>query len=267
MKKKSVFVVDDSFNYINDLTNELSKQNGVFVVGNAVNGNDALQRIKTLHQLDILIINLILPNKNGYQVLKEIQEYREIYPNIQVIICQSNIINDHIASLVNNLGGHHLFQKTDSFDQLISCISNYCSIFDRDQVNTELSINKRITKILHSVGIPAHIKGYQYLRDAIEIAITDQSVIGQVTKSLYPIIAEKYRSSSTKVERAIRHAIELGWNRGSPEIIDDIFGYTISVIKAKPTNSEFIAMVADYINLDEDLKIRQMPLVRQKMLY
>lgn len=268
MKKKSIFIADSNLSYINDLTQKLSHEDDLFVVGYALNGSDAVQRIKMFQELDVLIIDLVLPGMDGYSVLKEIHDNKDQYPNIRLIITQSSISNDHILNLVSNLGAHQFIQKPSSYQTIIESINNLK--LDRQnflKYEEETPINKRVTRILHSVGIPAHIKGYHYLRKAIELTVENPSVIGQITKTLYPQIAEMYYSSTSKVERAIRHAIELGWNRGNPEMIDNIFGYTISASKAKPTNSEFIAMVADYISLNEDAETMQINTLRHKITY
>ncbi|MBE6143732.1 MAG: sporulation transcription factor Spo0A [Erysipelotrichaceae bacterium] len=267
MKKKSVFIVDASLNYINELSNQLAKEDDIFVVGYALNGSDALQRIKMLQELDVLIIDMLLPVKDGIQVLKEIKSNKKEFPEIKLILCQSSIINDHIISLISNLGGHQVIQKPSSYLTIKTHIDNLEFVNDQNKAKQQAPINKRITRILHNVGIPAHIKGYHFLREAIELTINNPSVIGQVTKSLYPMLAEKFDSSTSKVERAIRHAIELGWNRGNPDTIDSIFGYTISASRAKPTNSEFIAMVSDYISLGEDIELTQTAILKQKIMY
>src|SRR5699024_2819766 len=129
------------------------------------------------------------------------------------------------------------FQKTDLMDQ------------DESEKYKKVKIENEITEILHEVGIPAHIKGYMYLRTAILTTYYNIEILGQVTKVLYPDIARMYNTTSSRVERAIRHAIEVAWNRGNTDAIDDIFGYTVSAVKAKPTNSEFIAMIADKLRL------------------
>lgn len=268
MKKKSVFIVDDSLNYINELTRELSKEEDVFVIGYALNGKDAIEKMRMFNELDVLLISMVLPIKDGYQVLKDLQDNKSLYPQISLKLCQSNLVNDHVLTLVSNLGGDQFIKKPSNIDTILNHIRNIrLSNTPKENVIESDSINKRITRILHNVGIPAHIKGYSFIREAVEMVIENPTVIGQVTKTLYPNIAEKYDSSTTKVERAIRHAIEIGWSRGNTDVIDDIFGYTISAQKAKPTNSEFIAMVADYISLNEDEEKSKIPYYRRKMSY
>lgn len=267
MKKKSIFVVDENLNYINELSRELAKEE-VIMLGYSLNGKDALDKLRKYNDIDILIINLILPITDGFNVLQEIKENKKYYPNIGFIIAQSSLITDHTLYLLNNLDVNHLILLPSSVDNVINHIRN----FDYSQEitnngNEKERINQRITKILHNLGIPAHIKGYHFIREAVDMVIENPSIIGQVTKTLYPTIAQKFSSSATKVERAIRHAIELGWTRGNQDKIDEIFGYTISALKAKPTNSEFIAMIADYISLNEDEQVGKNPQYKYKMSY
>ena len=267
MKKKSVFIVDESMNYINELSRELSKEE-VYVIGYSLNGKDALEKIRRFSEIDVLIINLMLPIKDGFSVLQEIRDNKDYYPHIQFILCQSSIMNDHTIYMLNSLKVDQFILQPSTHENLINHLKNFNKEKIINSSNSEKdSINKRITKVLHSVGIPAHIKGYHFIREAVDMVIENPSVIGQVTKCLYPSIAEKFDSSPTKVERAIRHAIELGWTRGDQDTIDEIFGYTISAIKAKPTNSEFIAMVADYISLNEDANSFKNTRIKYKMSY
>ena len=263
MKKKSVFLVDDSKNYVDELNKELVNEE-VNVVGYSLNGEDALRKIKLFEDIDILVINSKLPIKDGFEVLKEIKTNQSIYPDIEFIILQVDVINERVINLIQSLKIDQVIFKEESNKRIIEQIRN---VEETKELSERDEVNKRITKILHNVGIPAHIKGYNFIRHAVEMVIENPSVIGQVTKCLYPSIAIKFQSSPSKVERAIRHAIELGWSRGDQDTIDEIFGYTISAAKAKPTNSEFIAMVADYITLNEDKKNYQMSNFRHKMSY
>ena len=263
MKKKSVFIVDDSKNYVDELNKELVNEE-VNVVGYSLNGEDALRKIKLFEDIDILVINSKLPIKDGFEVLKEIKTNQSIYPDIEFIILQVDVINERVINLIQSLKIDQVIFKEESNKRIIEQIRN---VEETKELSEKDEVNKRITKILHNVGIPAHIKGYNFIRHAVEMVIENPSVIGQVTKCLYPSIAIKFQSSPSKVERAIRHAIELGWSRGDQDTIDEIFGYTISAAKAKPTNSEFIAMVADYITLNEDKKNYQMSNFRHKMSY
>ena len=262
MKKKSVFIIDDSKNYVDQLVMELKSV--VNIVGYSLNGEEALRKLKLTEDIDVLIINSNLPGKDGFEVLKELKSNEIFYPSFRFIILQIDNLNEKIISLIQTYKIDQTIMKSDNHSNLINQIMNV----DQTLINyKQENINKRVTKILHSVGIPAHIKGYNFIRYAVELVLEDPSVIGQVTKILYPNIAIKFHSSPSKVERAIRHAIELGWSRGDQDTIDDIFGFTISASKAKPTNSEFIAMVADYITLEEDKNILRNSKFNPKMSY
>ena len=125
----------------------------------------------------------------------------------------------------------------------------------KKQLMPELDLEMRVTKIIHDIGVPAHIKGYQYLRDSIILAVNDMEVVNAITKVLYPSIAKKYKTTSSRVERAIRHAIEVAWDRGDVEVLNSYFGYTVSNLKGKPTNSEFVSMIADRIRLERKVGV------------
>lgn len=252
MKKKNIFVIDENTNFIHQLGAEIGKYNDLCMTSYSSDGQDALNKLKMFDELDVLILNLILPTVDGYQILREIQENSQEYPNIKLIICLSTMINDRILKLSNELGADHFIKKPCS----PSTIVNYINLEKENTLksNTKYSedtICKKITRILHSVGIPAHIKGYHFIRLGVEMVINEPDLIGQITKTLYPEIAQRFGSSPTKVERAIRHAIEIGCSRCNQDAFDEIFGYTININKAKPTNSEFIAMIADYIMIND----------------
>ena len=252
MKNKSVFIIDSRIDYIKELSRDLAVNSNVFVVGYAIDGEESLEKLKIYNELDLLVIDINVSKLDGFQIISEIRKNSNLYPNIKSIVCQSNIMNDHIQTLATTLGCPRVFKKPiDSEFILRECLGIKRDLSNHLFINMHDSISKKITKIMHTVGIPAHLKGYHYIREAIEMTILDPTLIGQITKNLYPEIAKKFNSSTSKVERAIRHAIEIGWNRGNPKVVDEIFGYTIHVDKSKPTNSEFIAMIADYLSLEE----------------
>ncbi len=248
MEKKKVFIVEDSNELTNDVIKSISMCDNLSIAGSAKNGKEALEKIKKLNHLDVLLIDLILPVMDGFQVLKELQDHKESYPKIKNIICQSGLVNDNVLGLLKLYDITSFIQKPYEMNSLIDQIQ-YCLSIDKSNTNQDQTLEENITKILHEVGIPAHIKGYKYLRCAISSAYYHSEYIGQVTKSLYPEIARMYNTTGSRVERAIRHAIEVAWGRGNVDVIDDIFGYTISATKAKPTNSEFIAMISDHLSL------------------
>lgn len=245
MRKKAVYVVDSSDEFITRITTALTMQNDMYYAGSANNGKDALIQLKTLKDIDVILIELIMPIMDGFALLNELKAY---YGNNKrpYIIATSSLVNQNILNLVTSLGANQFILRPYEVESFIKDIR----LIDTQKESTVLSLQKQITDLLHEVGIPAHIKGYNYLRTAIEYSYENSDYIGQVTKILYPEIAKIYKTTGSRVERAIRHAIEVAWNRGNIDTIDEIFGYTISSSKAKPTNSEFIAMISDYLNIE-----------------
>ncbi|MEG0526856.1 sporulation transcription factor Spo0A [Amedibacillus sp. YH-ame10] len=264
--KLRVYVVDDSLEMIHSMKETFAKSDNYQVVGSATNGE---QCIMELHgkQMDILILDLIMPKKDGMSVLQDLKKN-----NITVdhIICTTPFVNDLIVGSIQNYKVDYILMKPFEIHHLIDRLNFIVGFTHRENsnVNTmsvnlnddekkrlaKLELESEITELLHEIGIPAHIKGYMYLRTAILETYINVDFLGQITKVLYPEIAKKYATTASRVERAIRHAIEVAWNRGNIDAIDDIFGYTISASKAKPTNSEFIAMISDKLRLEHRLK-------------
>ncbi len=245
MRKKSVYVVDSNKEFVARIVSALSSQNDMYFAGSASNGKEALIQLKTLKDIDVILIELIMPVMDGFALLNELKGY---YGNSKrpYIITSSELVNQNVLNLVTSLGSNQFVLRPYEVESFIKDIR----VIDTEKIVSTFSLQKQITELLHDVGIPAHIKGYNYLRTAIEYSYENADYIGQVTKILYPEIARKYKTTGSRVERAIRHAIEVAWNRGNIDTIDDIFGYTISSSKAKPTNSEFIAMISDYLNIE-----------------
>lgn len=199
---------------------------------------------------------------SGWEVIMEKKKIFIIVENHELLegIAQQfeKFSNYQIVGTANSAGDAITFFKTNNCDLLVIdlMLTDIDGVGVLEKVNEvnknayqKVKIENEITEILHEVGIPAHIKGYMYLRTAIMKTYDNIDILGQVTKVLYPEIARNYNTTSSRVERAIRHAIEVAWNRGNTEAIDDIFGYTVSASKSKPTNSEFIAMIADKLRL------------------
>ncbi len=254
MNRKSIYLVDDNIEIIHDLKKELQKHNQYVVVGSATNGKNCIMELRN-KKIDILVLDLIMPKKDGIDVLKALKEN---YIEVQHIICTTPFINDIMAQQMHKHNVSYLLMKPFMVSQLIDKLDVLSSqpvvsskyVFQEGYSDyAEVDIQREITRLLHEIGIPAHIKGYLYLRCAIEKTYYDLEYLGQITKILYPEIAKEYATTASRVERAIRHAIEVAWNRGNVDAIDDIFGYTISASKAKPTNSEFIAMLSDKLRL------------------
>ena len=253
MKDKiTLLIADDNQDFSKTLAGYLEKQEDMEVIGIAKDGVEA--------------VDMIMPHLDGIGVLEKIGNLRKK----PTCIMLSAVGQDKITQRAISLGAEYYVVKPFDIEILINRIrqiKNYVptnngnSFISREmkQQYIEIPEDKRkekknlealVTNIIHEVGVPAHIKGYQYLREAIIMVVNDIDVINQITKSLYPEIATKYSTTPSRVERAIRHAIEVAWGRGQQEAVENIFGYTISAAKGKPTNSEFIAMIADKLRLE-----------------
>lgn len=258
MKEKiRVFIADDNNEFVSTLVTYLSKQEDMEVIGTAKDGLEAVEKITTLKP-DVALIDIIMLHLDGIGVLEKLNELKVELP---ICIMISGVGQDKITSRAISLGAEYYIVKPFELEMLvkrirelteeklpaqITYIGNQNSYINR----REESLESKVTNIIHDVGVPAHIKGYQYLRDGIIMAVEDIEVINQITKQLYPDLAKKYHTTASRVERAIRHAIEVAWGRGQLEIVESIFGYTVNANKGKPTNSEFIAMISDKLRLE-----------------
>lgn len=270
-KKIDVLIADDNREFGDILCEYLSNQNDIEVVGLARDGLEAVDLILQ-NAPDIAILDIIMPHLDGLGVLERIA-----VSNLEkkpLFIVLSAVGQDKITQRALALGAEYYIVKPFDMDVLVnrirqlkdntylhavsssmsSSISSHKSeIFNSRPAhisNTSRSLEVEVTNIMHEIGVPAHIKGYQYLRDAIMMVVKDLDVINSITKLLYPSIAKDYNTTPSRVERAIRHAIEVAWSRGQVEAIDKLFGYTVNIGKGKPTNSEFIAMIADKLRLE-----------------
>ena len=265
-EKITVLISDDNNEFATTLANYLEKDEDMQVVGMAKDGEEALSIISTLKP-DVVLLDVIMPHLDGLGVLERLSSMRlEKRP---ICIMLSAVGQDKITQKAITLGAQYYVVKPFDIELLIKRIRElkfykpsqknnfvgreikpqYIEISNVD-TKTEEHLEALVTNLIHEVGVPAHIKGYQYLREAIMMVVNDIDVINQITKSLYPQIARKYSTTPSRVERAIRHAIEVAWGRGQQEAVENIFGYTISASKGKPTNSEFIAMIADKLRLE-----------------
>ena len=266
MSKKTVFIIDNDSKNIEKLKSKLN--NSSFkVVGDSMEGEEALRKIKVIGSIDFLIIDLEVKGLDGISIIKKIRSKNSQY-SINKIIVTSSLIQNKIFPLLNSLNIDYFFLKPYNLKSMINIIKyisleksntiiqnyiesfNQCSLNDYYIHEAKHRIEEKTTTLLHDIGIPAHIKGYVYIRCAVIECFYNPIYIGQITKLLYPEIARRYGSTISRVERAIRHAIETAWSRGSLDYINNIFGYTINAYKAKPTNSEFIAMLADKLKLE-----------------
>lgn len=270
MENVNVVIVDDNPMILNTLDEVISSEAGLSVIGRADNGKDAIDMIKDT-QPDVVLLDLVMPQMNGITVVENIKKKTSMLKNPAFIIL-SAVGGEQMTEEAFQAGANYFLMKPFDKDILVNKIRRIGkrpvrpvpgkvleaplkaatpeeAAMNREEYMKE-HLETDITKMLHELGIPAHIKGYQYLRDAISMVVRDREMMEAVTKILYPEIAKKNYTSSSRVERAIRHAIEVAWGRGSLEVIDELFGYTISTGKGKPTNSEFIALIADKICLD-----------------
>lgn len=258
MKKIKVCVVDDNKELVSLLEEYISSQEDMEVIGVAYNGQDCLSLLENIDP-DILILDIIMPHLDGLAVLEKLREMkRGSMPNVIMLTAfgQEDVTKKAVdlgaAYFIlkpfdmENLGGH-IRQVSGKSNQITNKSSQpgYRPVESKPR-----NLDANITSIIHEIGVPAHIKGYMYLREAISMVYNDIELLGSITKVLYPDIAKKFNTTASRVERAIRHAIEVAWSRGNIESISSLFGYTVSMSKAKPTNSEFIAMVADKLRLE-----------------
>lgn len=249
------FIAVEQHELLENIKTSLEKTNQFNVIGTANNGTDCLSFLNQ-RSCDLLILDLMLSEIDGFGVLTRLKEmHKNSYKNV---ICITQFTNQTICNMLESLDVDYCFKYPFDIQHFVQSVLYMTSPkqFENQSLNNDetekykkVKIENEITEILHEVGIPAHIKGYMYLRTAILTTYYNIEILGQVTKVLYPDIARLYNTTSSRVERAIRHAIEVAWNRGNTDAIDDIFGYTVSAVKSKPTNSEFIAMIADKLRL------------------
>jgi len=229
---------------------------GIELVGDAENGESGYELIKS-KKPDVVILDIVMPKLDGLGLLEKLasEGIAGVTPHI---IMYSAIGNDTVIQKAFSLGAEYYIMKPGDIQDITTRIREACatvsapsSVISAHSQNTinENNLESVITDIIHDIGVPAHIKGYSYLREAIGLCIKDDEFINSITKLLYPTVAKNFSTTSSRVERAIRHAIEVAWNRGREEILTDIFGYTIDTNKGKPTNGEFIAMISDSIKL------------------
>ncbi len=235
-----IIMADENQETVQEFLNNLPKDK-FNVVGEAYDGVTLLQKIINTKP-DIVVMDIVLPNLDGFAVMEKV---KQMGIDTNIIIHTGLSLNGFVTKAMK-LGAKYYAIKPFSPSLLIERIED---VFNEEKiVNTNINVNKveeKITNIFITVGIPAHIKGYQFLREAIKLAIANPEIINSITKKLYPTIAERYNTSASKVERAIRHAIEVAWNRGKIENINNVFGLKVYSSNEKPTNGEFIALVAD----------------------
>ena len=261
MEKLNIAIADDNERIVQLLDDILSNDDEIEVVGKAKNGEEAFEIIKN-KQPDVVLLDIIMPKLDGLSVMDKVNRDTTIKKHPAFIVITA-IGQEGITDDAFNLGANYYIMKPFDNEMVLNRIkhirgsigkkvheSRKVNAFESRNDYIERNLESDVTNVIHEIGVPAHIKGYQYLRDAIIMSINDMDMLNSITKILYPTIAKKHQTTASRVERAIRHAIEVAWSRGKMDIIDALFGYTINTGKGKPTNSEFIALIADKIRLE-----------------
>ena len=248
MKEIRVLMIDDNINLINMVKEYLKDDEEVKIVLEAHDGNEGIKLAEKTDDYDVMILDLIMPIKDGLYVLEEMKK-REIE---KPVIVATSYNDPTMIRTVSEIGASYFilkpFDLSDLKTRILKCFDddNTPKLIDFKKNNLQITVSK----ILHELGIPSHIKGYQYIRDGIEIIYNKGNRIDSITKDLYPALADRFGTTSSRVERAIRHAIEVSWNRGNWDVMEEIFGHSVDIDRAKPTNSEFIVTIADKLKLE-----------------
>ena len=248
-KRKRVVLADASEEYRAVLAEELEKTGEFQVVGSTADGTEALALVEAMKP-EILLLDLVLPGMDGLSILSRLREMGDERP---AVITLSSFCSQQTVARAGMLGAAAFLAKPCTHEAVLENMRLLFSDEEEEELHAP-GLENLVTSIIHEVGVPAHIKGYQYVREAIMISVEDMDVINSVTKVLYPEVAKRFGTTPSRVERAIRHAIEVAWDRGDLETLQKFFGYTVSNAKGKPTNSEFIAMISDRIRLQLKVK-------------
>jgi two-component system response regulator (stage 0 sporulation protein A) len=264
MAKIKVLIADDNERTTNHLKEIISTESDMEVIAAVSDGLVACEKIEQLKP-DVVLLDIVMPGLDGLGVMERTNRMDKSFKHPEFIII-SAIGQDIVTENAFELGAAYYILKPYDDQVVISRIrklrsslkGNYISdpvnIYDRRKGRKEHNLESDVTNIIHEIGVPAHIKGYQYLRDAIMMSVNDGEMLNSITKLLYPSIAKQHKTTPSRVERAIRHAIEVAWSRGKMDTIDELFGYTVNNGKGKPTNSEFVALIADKIRLEYKLR-------------
>ena len=261
MSKLNVAIADDNERILRLLGEIVSDDEELQVVGTAKDGEEAYRLIKE-KEPDVVLLDIVMPKLDGLGVLDRIQNDNSIQ-NPPFIVMISAIGLEKITEAAFSKGADYFIMKPFDREMVVNQIKtvrNITSVSEdkttknqkKGEKDSDKSLEEIVTEIIHDVGVPAHIKGYQYLREAIVMSVLDMDMLNSVTKVLYPEVAKKFKTTPSRVERAIRHAIEVAWSRGKVDTIEELFGYTISIGKGKPTNSEFIALITDKIRMNHN---------------
>lgn len=260
-----VLIADDNQKMVDSLKELIQSQEDMIVCGEAADGKEALEMMKETEP-DIVLLDMVMPKCDGFGVLEKMKNIELKKRPAMIVISAAG--SEQITEEAIMLGADFFFMKPWDSDMLLRKVRQ---LYQRDTQPAAAvrrgfvdgsngfangnNLEIVVTNMIHDVGIPAHIKGYTYLRDSILMVINDMEILNSITKELYPTIAKMHKTTSSRVERAIRHAIEVAWSRGKMDIIDELFGYTVNAGKGKPTNSEFIALIADKIRLEHKAEL------------
>lgn len=261
MSKISVLIADDNVRTAGQLEDVINGDKEMEVIGKAEDGEEALGLIKE-KKPDVVLLDLIMPKLDGLGVMESVKKDASI-KKIPAFIVITGIGQEMVTESAFALGASYYMLKPFDYQLMISRIKQVRGVTSHQRwqeggqragegrnVFLERNLESDVTNIIHEIGVPAHIKGYHYLRDAIMMSVNDSEMLNSITKQLYPSIAKRHKTTPSRVERAIRHAIEVAWSRGKMDTIDELFGYTVSNGKGKPTNSEFVALITDKIRLE-----------------
>lgn len=265
MEKLNVAIADDNEKMLRLLRDIIRTDEGLEVVGTAKDGEEACKMIKD-KEPDVVLLDIVMPKLDGLGVLDKVNHDETIKKQPSFIMI-SAIGNEKITEEAFLSGANYYIMKPFDNEMVLKQINQVKKASKKNRYRESYTISayekydphaepkprnleEDVTNIIHEIGVPAHIKGYQYLREAIMMSVEDIDMLNSITKILYPTIAKQYQTTPSRVERAIRHAIEVAWSRGKMDTIDELFGYTINNGKGKPTNSEFIALIADKIRLN-----------------
>lgn len=265
MEKLNIAIADDNERMVQLLDRIVSSDEELEVVGKAGNGEELLEIIKE-KKPDVVLLDIIMPKLDGLTVMDRVNHTPDIKKPAFIVI--SAVSQEKMTEDAFELGADYYILKPFDNETVVNRIKRVktrqlrasskakkVNAYESQKAYMERNLETDVTNIIHEVGVPAHIKGYQYLRDAIIMSVGDMEMLNSITKILYPTIAKRHQTTPSRVERAIRHAIEVAWSRGKMDTIDELFGYTVNNGKGKPTNSEFIALIADKIRLEYKNKV------------
>ena len=254
-KRRRILIADGNEEFGRALKGTLEQSSACEVVAVATDGEQAVAMLRE-HRPDVVITDLMLPAVDGITVLREAAALNPA----PVSLVLTTFMTEYVAGIAESLGIRFFLAKPCTCAAVAARLSEILEFESRSRTpvrRSEVNVEAMVTSVIHEIGVPAHIKGYQYLREAIKIAVDDMEVINAITKVLYPQVAKAFQTTPSRVERAIRHAIEVAWDRGDLETLQRFFGYTVSNAKGKPTNSEFIALIADRLQLQlRDMNVR-----------